>query len=231
MKKLKDTKLKVILPLIVCMCILVVGTTLAFKSNFTGSLTNKFTVGEVETEIDEKVEIKDIIYKNPSIENVGKNDCIVRARITVSPKAISEYMDKENSLIYYDETTKQISYLKNAKLNNQIMINGWKYEDDGFWYYHDVLKSKDKTSPIFNQVRGLTKPVYLDEGQTISHYEIVDELKGLISDFEITIYQEAVQATVYDENGNPFSVLDDNGNYSQDKATEIWDSYEGTPLN
>ena len=48
-----------------------------------------------------------------------------------------------------------------------------------------------------------------------------------MKDFQITLYQEAVQATVWNEDGETLSALGKNNRYNQNKANEIWALYKG----
>lgn len=120
------------------------------------SKKNQFTVGYVKSEIVEDyvppVELKPGITfkKKVSIKNTGPNDCYVRVLVTFSS---SEIGDK--CTLDYDRTN-------------------WTYnESDGYWYYNEVLKSGEETSPLFNNVSVSSKAEDSD-----------------MQDFDISIYHE-----------------------------------------
>ena len=151
----------------------VAGTTFAYYSDATASVSNSVSVGSVETEIVEQVD--EFGKKNVTIKNVGKSDCYIRARITKSP---------ENAPV------------KIVGLN----LTDWELHPDGFYYY------KQKVSPTDQQ--NFTTPLF-------TGYEITD-VDNFIP-FEITIYQEAVQAAVYDEANNQHV-------YTMNEAWEVYDN-------
>lgn len=83
--------------------------------------------------------------------------------------------------------------------------NNWLLADDGYYYYQGVLKPNETTDTIFDKV----------------------EIKDLdaMKDFDIIVYQEAIQTSAYDENGKEYSALE-NGVYNQAKAMELWQYYK-----
>ena len=133
---------------------LTVGMTLAYMTKGSNSLTNQFTPGSVETEIKEdpiKVN-NNKIEKKPYIENTGKNDALIRARVTISPSdLVREY-------------------------NIEIDYNTDKWTQNGdWWYYNDILEAPEdgvesKTEPLFTFVEG---DIIDDNGN------IIKELEGL----------------------------------------------------
>lgn len=174
LKAIKNNRLKFIGFLLV-IGVVVVSTTLAMVMKNSKSLTNTFEIGEVTTEIEENPLVNgSTIEKDPKVVNKGPNDCYVRMRVTISPSQVKDYLEK-NNLINYDK-------------------ENWTYnESDGFWYYNEKLpyyvegNQKDSTSkPLFTEIKGLTD----------SDGKIKDEFKDL-GNFEITLYQEAVQTVVY----------------------------------
>ena len=50
----------------------------------------------------------------------------------------------------------------------------------------------------------------------------------IVSDFEITLYQEAVQAVVWDADGNELSAMDSNNKFNHENALKIWSAYKGS---
>lgn len=223
--KLNNKKKILVISVIIVIMALAISSTFGLLSATTDPLTNKFEVGTIDTEIKEDdVTFDTNINKNPSIKNVGKGDCLVRVRIDISPKKIADYIEKNNSLVYRytDNGVEKTVYLQDYIDDNNAMPNNWKYNvTDGYWYYQSVLPSGDKTLPIFTQVEGLTQEVR-DDGET--YYKIIDQFKDDISDFQISIYHESIQAVVYDEKGNEYNALDD-GKYLQSKADVLWNKY------
>lgn len=107
---------KIIFALALGVAIMVTSTvgTLAYLKSNSGTVVNTFTVGSVETEIDENVNPSQNL-KEVRVVNTGKNDCLVRMRVVISPE------------------------------NNGIAIadyNSTKFTQKGdFWYYNGVLKA------------------------------------------------------------------------------------------
>lgn len=153
MKKfLKSKKIKLVF---IVTLVFAIGslTSLAFLHANTPALTNTFTVGDVTTKIEEEIEtIGTKIKKEPVIVNTGKNDCLVRVRVTVTPE------------------------LKDI----QDMIKGWNNEtwtkgEDGYYYYKGILKAgnNSKTTPLFTHIVGLTQ----EDGSVKDEYkDIINDL-------------------------------------------------------
>lgn len=202
MKFVKLKKFKYLLPMCLLVISLCIGITLAIFKDSTDVLTNTFTVGSVESEVEEpNLTVSDgVIHKNPMVKNTGKNDCIVRVRVTFSPSQLKTLIENKVVTIKYD--------------------NDWVYnEDDGYWYYKGIVSPNKYTTELFTQIEGLT---YEKNDNTY----IKDEYKELITNFEIGIYEESVQAVVYDQEGNSYSALDANGTFSLSKAQNIFELYE-----
>jgi len=106
-----------------------IGGTYALLTSQTKGLKNDFTVGSVETEIDEPgMELKDdtTVIKKPAVRNVGKNSCYIRARIDISP------------------------------VNEGITIGsiGENWVQDGeYYYYTEEVAPGASTSEIFTEVK------------------------------------------------------------------------------
>lgn len=107
---------KIIFALALGVAIMVTSTvgTLAYLKSNSGTVVNTFTVGSVETEIDEDVNPSQNL-KKVRVVNTGKNDCLVRMRVVISPE------------------------------NSEIAIadyNSTKFTPEGdFWYYKGILKA------------------------------------------------------------------------------------------
>ena len=76
------------------------------------SLTNTFSVGSVDTEIEENVNSEGT--KEPYVKNTGESNCLVRMRATVSPEDAKVELEGFNELWLYNE-------------------------GDGFYYYQALL--------------------------------------------------------------------------------------------
>lgn len=199
MKIFKTIKMKVALLALLGITIAGVGITYAYLKTQTSELKNNFTVGEITTEIEEDPKVEgSTIKKDPKVTNHGASDSIIRMRVSVSPKKIADYL----------ATNKGINYDTNT----------WYYnETDGFWYYQGIVATNASTTSLFTEVTGL-----LDKDG-----KIIEEFKN-VDNFEITLYQEAVQAKVWDKDGNALQAFDENGVYNQEKAMAIWKNYQGT---
>lgn len=106
-------------------------------------------------------------------------------------------------------------------------LPGSDWEKHGeFYYYKGVLPAGGVTSPLFTTV---TLPD--------SWYEQENPQKAILEErfipFEIGLYQEAVQARVYDENGAVVSAftVDEDGNkvFHAKNAEKIWASFDAVP--
>lgn len=208
MKFIKTINKKLVLVAFLVVAIAATGITYAYLKTNTDILKNEYTIGEITTKIDEDPKVNgSTIEKDPKVVNEGPNDAIVRMRVTISPKEIKDYLE-EKSAINYDTGT-------------------WKYnEEDGFWYYQKVLPydsqnlNNNVTTPLFTEVTQLTD----SEGKIIEKFKEV-------KDFQITLYQESVQATVWDKEGNKLNAFDSDGHYKQELANEIWALYDSKNLN
>lgn len=199
MKCFEKIKLKIVLLIVLIIAVVGIGTTYAYLTSSTNNLENTFTVGKIETEIEENPEIQGSnIKKDPSVKNIGSNDCIIRMRVTVSPKVIADYLSQNNGINYKTES--------------------WRYNNsDGFWYYLGIVSPGKATDPLFTEVNDL-----LD-----ADGKIKEEFKN-VSDFEITLYQEAVQAVVWDADGNELSAMDSNNKFNHENALKVWSAYKGS---
>lgn len=194
---LKNRKLKYGLVSLLAVVLIGGAVTLAYLSKSTEAATNNFAPGEVTTEIEEKPEVVgSTIKKDPAVKNIGPSACIVRMRVTISPGSIAERV--------------------NNKQENEIKINfdekAWKYnEADGFWYYQAVVPVDGRTTALFDEITGITDQA----GKPLKDFE----------DFQITLYQEAVQTEVT-INGKPVKATDATGNYNSENAMRIWAEFD-----
>lgn len=204
-KKLFKPKYILSVGLISVIC---VGITLSLFQSKTGTLTNTFSAGEVTTNIEEDTKVTNsTIKKEPKVYNDGPNDCLVRVRVTISPSELENLIKEENDVNFY--------YCYQDSTNNTQKMNGfntinWEYADDGFWYYQGILTVEQTTEPLFSGLDGL-----------IADGKIKTEYQDLFNDFQITIYQESVQAIVYDQDGDHISAYE-----NFDNASQIWQLYD-----
>lgn len=152
---------------LVLLGLIATGATIAFLSTATSSLTNTFTKGSVITELEE--EVKTDGTKEPRVKNTGKNACLVRMRVSVSP-----------------ETAGQEMTLENLGADGKWQLNS----DDGFYYYQDILEPGEKTEPLFHRV---TVPVTGDAGNIAADWSAFLEK---YPDLTITVYHEACQTSI-----------------------------------
>lgn len=157
---------------VLALLLVTVGGTLALMVSNSAAVTNIFSVGQVDTEIQEDLTEGN---KQVSIYNKGPSDAYVRARIMVS----GVNMDQVKVVASEGETTDpNCIYL--------VMQNptDWQQDDDpnkgndDFYYYLNVLKVGKKSSNL------LEKVVVGKNLQT----------EDFLKDFTVTIYHESVLA-------------------------------------
>lgn len=177
-----------------------VGVTAAYYRAETDEVVNQFSAGNVTTElVEDFVQNTDTEFtKTPRVTNTGANDCLIRLRMKVTPESLlnQKVLDEDG----------------NATATDYLVISGWSskwtLQADGFYYYSDIVKPGESTEPLFTAVT----VNYDKNAQKGEPNEWVD--------FDIILYQEAVQAEVI-KDGQP--LVDLNGNGSN--HDEIWASY------
>lgn len=162
----------------VLLCLTLGGGVYAFLSDKAETISNKFTVGNIETQIVEnfpsgqKINKKStddqIISKTVRIKNVGNDPCYVRVTVGFNNDAVG------------------------ASLTGINKTDWVKTDDDDYYYYKRILQPGETTSALFT---GVKIPPLADKqlGKTES-----DALK-------IDVYEESVQvehAGVYFMNYN-----------------------------
>ena len=208
--KKQQTKAILLLATSAVLVLLLAGVTFAYLHRETGALVNTFSVGNVTTEITEDDPKQDgtDLTKEPIVKNTGANDCIVRVRVSVSPVAL---FDGGGPLKLADDEKESLVY----PFVDDVGLNDWIYHD-GYFYYQGVLKPDDRTSPVFNKVTGVFKEN--DSNQ------VIDDVKEA-GNFQVTVYQEAVQSVVHTEDGTTINAMV-SGEYDQTEANKIWEFYE-----
>ena len=152
---------------LVLLGLITAGATMAFLSTATSSLTNTFTKGSITTELEE--EVKTDGTKEPRVKNTGKNDCLVRMRVSVSPEGAGQEMT-----------------LENLGAGGKWLLNS----DDGFYYYQDILEPGKKTEPLFTKV---TVPAVGEASDLAADWSAFLEK---YPDLTITVYHEACQISI-----------------------------------
>lgn len=124
------------------------GITTALLKDSTGTLTNTFDLGSVETKIYEE---GSGAVKKSRIKNEGENSCYVRARVTISPAEAAEQID----LTGKDE-------------------ENWDWSQwaggDGYVYYKKAIAPGEYTSYLFEGVELKDYEKWLDLG--ISTFDV-----------------------------------------------------------
>lgn len=203
-KIIKNKKYIVICSLFFCLC---VGVTLALTSTVGNELTNSFTLGSVETEIDEYGPNihDDHIDKQPYVKNTGTNSALVRMRVTISP---DELINKYGiNLVYNDKL-----YIYNDSEDNWGNTDDyWVYSDDGFWYYTGIIEANERTEPLFTKVTG---------NNIIGNNGLISELEGL----EITVYYDSIQSVARGE--NDVEIKATTGDINDDTTRQLWSIFD-----
>lgn len=164
-------KKKLILAIAACVlvCALSFGVTYSYliaKAEATG----KLYVGENQIKLTEDFEppaelAPGISFKKaPTVENSGNIPCFVRARADFSTSLASDLCEPLD-----------------------IDTENWQFnEEDGYYYYKNILEPNEKTSPLFT---------------TVSLKSEIDGVKLTTDDmldFDIYIYTESIQHTDHD---------------------------------
>lgn len=183
-----------------------VGGTVAYLSDFTGQLTNKFEAAptDIDTEIDEITEGS----KEPWVKNVGEADALVRMKVSISPEDL-EPGETEADLL---------SKLGGSWNPSSSPAVQWVYNPaDDFWYWQGVLPAAEgATESITTKLFSLP----LESNAPLKSYIEANP------DFSITVYHEACPAVWVDANGTKISAVDNQGNYVDDQAKQIWEKFD-----
>lgn len=182
-------KNKKIVILVLLFSILCCGVTLAYLNSSTQDLSNTFTLKDIDTEIQEEpVEIDSDI-------------------INKSPKVFNN--SQYSCIVRVKIIVSPEDMIKIGTDDNcNIIINSDWYQDGEYYYYSKVLNGNTDTSPVFTKITGVVETTNDGKSQFIEGFD----------NFEVTIYQEAVQTQIGDTNmGN---------NYDREKAKIIWNYYD-----
>lgn len=141
----------------------VVGGTLAILTSATNSVINNFTPGDIRTEIEENTSTYG--QKDVYVVNTGKNDCRVRARVTVTPEE-----------------------LVTVTYNLGIAPNQWTNGSDGYYYYNGIVRAQG-TSTYPNATSSLITGYSVTGVGSDGTVQAGTE----IPEFDITVSQESIQ--------------------------------------
>ena len=201
MKPLFKSKISLWASVLALVVVIGIGATLALMASPSNSVTNSFSVADIDTEIKETLTDGN---KEVSIHNYGPSDGYVRARIMVSgvnggdqldptnPENMVQWVTEEKSAddLAAAENKVYIVFNEKAFLDDQAMPTkgSWFFGDqmgatlsyvDSWFYYYDVLKAGTSTPNLIEKVQ-LSDDLAKDE----------DFLKN----FSVTIYHESVVA-------------------------------------
>lgn len=126
-----------------------VGTTLAYIHASDHSITNDFTLAQVETKIEESGTTAD--EKQPIVVNSGKSPVYVRAKAIVISGEDSAVLVTEDDVVFtYDAS--------------------WIDGGDGYYYYNQILQpgQNSQTQALFNGVQIVGEDVKQNENARFS---------------------------------------------------------------
>lgn len=158
-----------------------VGGTLALMATQANTVTNQFTVADVDTEIKEDLTSGN---KQVSITNHGESPVYVRARIMVSGvngdnvKVVSKLPDTLEA----DKVYLVMANTTDAEEHDKWRKNGGNADD--FYYYLGIVPGVDASGKVSETSRLLEKVVLGKELQT----------DDVLKNFSVTIYHESVLA-------------------------------------
>lgn len=144
----------------------IIGGTLAYFTD-TDAKDNTFTVGNVDIELTEpnwnaaetagthtNVYPGQKLDKDPTVKNIGANDCYVRISVSNLNQFGAEY-----GIAYWTGNVKD------------ALGTDWELHE-GYYYYKNILSPEAKTSALFDQIQ---VPVELTNNQTVEGIEVKAE--------------------------------------------------------
>ncbi len=198
MHKTFTKKKKLLLTIVLCVAVLGVVATVAYLTDVTGAVKNRFSLGdaEVTTEITEETGETDgnAIQKSVAVKNIDTEDyneqtCFIRVRVTCSPDYLSEGMISLACGTWSEGTFDQTSDTYN--------MDDWVYAD-GYYYYLYPVESSQTTEDA-------------DRYTTSSLFDAVvlsDAFAENPEAFDVTIYEESVYSMDVDTE-TTYSTKDD----------------------
>lgn len=183
------------------------GTIYGLFRDVTEEKTNTFALADVSAELVEVIyEMRGaVLHKEPFVINTGSAPCLVRVKVILDPE---EFCDR--TVTSAPSEAKKEELLNNGYRFWMDYQKEWEY-DDGYWYYQDVLKPGEETSPVFRTVNWLDVD---DDGNWLNY-----------RDFDIYIYKEIVFAEGVYKSGQKITAQDSSGNYNDSQAKKVWAIY------
>lgn len=241
MKILKNKLNKKIAISLILVCLIAIGSTLAYLFDISSLVTNTFTRASIHTEIKEDDEMTNLT-KNPSVVNTDVTDVLVRVRLSITGKDIFE----ENfGLAGIDDVYTSV-FTDDTKQNPAQAFSYWVKESetsdryDCYYYYKSVLKGKDgetthSTEPLFDKIlKKIENPTdpYVEfefkDDESVVYPEDVEILKKLES-IEITVYQESVPTKITTKDGRTLNAVKQDGFVDIGVAKEIFAYFGSNP--
>lgn len=158
-----------------------VGGTLALMATQANTVTNQFTVADVDTEIKEDLTGSN---KQVSITNHGESPVYVRARIMVSGVA-ADKVQVVSSTDAMSDPNKVYLVMENTTATGAA--DKWQKDGgntDDFYYYLGIVPGVDASGKVSETSRLLEKVVLGKDLQT----------DDVLKNFSVTIYHESVLA-------------------------------------
>lgn len=224
----KNKKITTAIIFLIVVGVMALGITVAYLSTHTGSLINKFELGDLDisTELDENV--KGDLTKEPLVENTGTSSALVRVRLSIGNK---DLFAKNFGLKGIDTVVENVGTSKTG---------GWQIDGsdkyDAYYYYSTPLKGKTNTNPLFSKILKNVDGTYSEfefdgndtDGFTPKNEADIKILQNL-NKIGITLYQESVPTKIKTKDGTTISAIKDDGTVNIDKAKEIFDYFESNP--
>lgn len=131
----------VVLVSLVLLCMMAIGTTLAYLVAEDKPVMNLFNPSEVTSKVNEE-SFDGSEKKNVTIQNTGDISAFIRADIVVT------WMDKDGNVLY------EVPEL-DEDYTIQLNTTDW-VEKNGFYYYKHEVKAGDSTSNLINSATAKT---------------------------------------------------------------------------
>lgn len=195
-----NKKNKIILASLLMVSCITIGT-LAISKTATFPLINTFSLGTIDTEIEE--ETGNDLTKTVMVTNHGPAKALIRAKIVISDKAL---FDQHFAL---------------------EMTNAWE-ENGDYYYYPQVVDKGQTTEPLFTRIlykaeNGELKPFTVDDQNRLTNPEQIDKAE-ILSTIQVSVYQEAAPTKLdgFVADSNKDGMIDN----LQATITNIWDKFE-----
>ena len=185
-------------------CFMLLGSSMAYFSNKTEVVINNFTVGEISIDVIEDdfdkeeaktVEPGQVINKNPSIKNVGKNDAYVFIEVSIPRKSIKVVNDDETvnpkeivDLFTYDMNADWIELSRESDDNTTIIA---------YAYLLPPLNVGQTTTTLFDKV----KFVNFLEGSLDKNETYILDVKGY------AVQYDGVDTSAYDTDFDKYTYI------------------------